>query len=71
MIVTTSELKQNLKQYLQSSEKEDVLISRNGKIIAKIVNPYSKQLDILHSLRGSLKTTMDEKQIREERTKNL
>lgn len=35
MLITAKELKLNLGKYLKLSENEDILITRNGKVIAK------------------------------------
>lgn len=39
MIVTATEFKINFGKCLDMISKEDVFITRNGKIIAKVVNP--------------------------------
>ena len=52
MIVTATEFKTNFGKYLELIAKEDVFITRNGKIIAKVVNP---QISAVDSLRGILK----------------
>lgn len=35
--ITTSELKANIARYISIVEKEDILITRNGKIVAKLI----------------------------------
>ena len=67
MIVTATEFKTNFGKYLELIAKEDVFITRNGKIIAKVVNP---QISAVDSLRGMLKDVpadLDQDSIREER----
>ena len=39
MEITATELKKNLGKYLELADKEDVLITKNGKIIARLVKP--------------------------------
>jgi len=39
MEITATELKKNLGKYLELAETEDVLITKNGKIIARLVKP--------------------------------
>ena len=39
MSVTATELKMNLGKYLMLAETEDVFITKNGKVIAKLTNP--------------------------------
>lgn len=67
MIVTATEFKTNFGKYLELIAKEDIFITRNGKIIAKVVNP---QISAVDSLRGILKDVPadpDLDSIREER----
>lgn len=71
MIVTTTELRTNQKKYLELSKTEDVYITRNGKIFAKITNPYADKLATLRSLKGSIPSSMSVEEVEEERTKNL
>ena len=71
MIVTTTQLRENQKEYLDLSKTEDVYITRNGKIFAKITNPYADKLATLRSLKGSIPSSMSVEEVEEERTKNL
>ena len=52
MIVTATEFKTNFGKYLEMIAKEDIFITRNGKTVAKVVNP---QVSAVDSLRGMLK----------------
>ena len=52
MIVTATEFKTNFGKYLDMLTKEDIFITRNGKTIAKVINP---QVSAVDSLRGMLK----------------
>lgn len=52
MIVTATEFKTNFGKYLEMVAKEDIFITRNGKTIAKVINP---QISAVDSLRGMLK----------------
>ena len=40
MSITATELKQNLGKYWMISATEDVFITKNGKVVAKLSNPY-------------------------------
>ncbi len=71
MIVSTTQLRENQKEYLDLSMKEDIYIARNGKIIAKIVNPYANKLAVLESLKGSIPLDMTAEEIADERAKSL
>lgn len=54
MSITATELKQNLGKYLLLSAKEDILITKNGKIIAKLTNPNQNRVNTARSLFGML-----------------
>ncbi len=54
MSITATELKQNLGKYLLLSAKEDILITKNGRIIAKLTNPYQSRVNMAKSLFGVL-----------------
>ena len=54
-IVTSTELKKNLSYYLQLSEKEEIHITKNKKVIAIIKNPKSNAFEDFLKLRGCLK----------------
>lgn len=67
MIVTATEFKTNFGKYLEMVAKEDIFITRNGKTIAKVINP---QISAVDSLRGMLKNVpadVDLDSLREER----
>lgn len=67
MIVTATEFKTNFGKYLDLIAQEDIFITRNGKTIAKVVNP---QISAVDSLRGMLKDApadLDLDSVREER----
>ena len=69
MMVTATEFKMNLGKYLDMVAKEDVLITKNGKTIAKMVNPNVSAVD---SLRWLLKgADVDLQEMREERRESL
>ena len=54
MSITATELKQNLSKYLLMAQREDVFITRNGKVVAKLTNPYQDRVDMAKSLFGIL-----------------
>ena len=52
MSITATELKQNLGKYLLLSATEDIFITKNGKVIAKLSNPNQDRVDMAESLFG-------------------
>ena len=54
MSITATELKQNLGKYLLLSASEDVYITKNGKVVAKLTNPNQNRVKTAKSLFGIL-----------------
>ncbi len=67
MSITATELKENLAKYLQLSQTEDIYITKNGKVIAKLSNPYMNRIDDAKSLFGVLPKDADLEEAKEER----
>jgi prevent-host-death family protein len=68
MIVTATEFKTNIGKYLALAGSEDVLVTKNGRSVAKLVAARDARTSALRSLRGMLKgsdATLES--IREER----
>lgn len=70
MIVTATEFKTNFGKYLDMLLSEDIFITRNGKTIAKMVNPNVSAVNAISGmLAGKLPDNFDAKALREERLK--
>lgn len=68
MIVTATEFKTNFGKYLDMLLSEDIFITRNGKTVAKVVNPNVSAVDAISGmLAGKLSDHYDAKTLREER----
>ncbi|MBR0303468.1 MAG: type II toxin-antitoxin system prevent-host-death family antitoxin [Clostridia bacterium] len=67
MSITATELKSNLGKYLLLSATEDIYITRNGKIVSKLTNPFQERVDIARSLFGILPDDVTLKQAKDER----
>lgn len=52
MTVTATEFKTNLGKYLEIVLDEDILITKNGKVIAQLSKPQFNKLTALRSLVG-------------------
>ena len=59
MSVTATELKNNLGKYLVLSATEDIFITKNGKVVAKLNNPYQSRVETAKSLFGILPIDAD------------
>lgn len=67
MSITATELKNNLGKYLMLAATEDIFVTKNGKVVAKISNPYQDRVDIAKSLFGILPADVTLEDAREER----
>jgi prevent-host-death family protein len=52
MLVTATEFKNNIGKYFALVADEDILITKNGKNIAKLSSAKQNKLDIVNSLFG-------------------
>ena len=61
MEITLTELKGNLGKYVKMSQEEDILITKNGKIISRLTEPFNARKEkmekkrIARELVGSIK----------------
>ena len=69
MTVTATEFKTNLGKYLEIVYDEDILITKNGKVIAQLSKPQFNKLAALRSLVGIANngTDVSLNEIKEER----
>ena len=67
MSITATELKANLGKYLLLAASEDIFITRNGKVVARLTSPYQDKLDAVDALFASIPATMTLDEAREER----
>lgn len=67
MSITATELKNNLGKYLILSATEDVFITKNGKVVAKLTNPYQDRVETAKSLFGILPKDVDAEETKRER----
>ena len=71
MSVTSAELQANLDKYLLLAATEDVLITQNGKVMAKPSAPFQDRVEIAESLLGVLPQTSTLDEVREERLSEI
>ena len=71
MSITATELKMNLGKYLSMAETEDIYITRNGKVIAKLTNPNQDRVDMAKSLFGIIPNDITLEEAREERLSQI
>lgn len=71
MSITATELKLNLGKYLRLAESEDIFITRNGKVVAKLSNPNADRVEMARSLLGIIPADITQEEARAERTSKL
>lgn len=71
MSITATELKANLSKYLLLSATQDIFITRNGKVISKLTNPFQERVDVAKSLFGILPADITLEEAKKERLEKL
>lgn len=71
MSITATEFKMNLGKYLLLSQTEDIYITKNGKVVAKLTNPNQDRVDIAKSLFGVIPADVTVEEAREERLSKI
>ena len=69
MIITSTEFKSNIGYYLSLVSQEDIVITRNGKCVARLIKEKEDLVAIAKSLVGILPDTITLKEAREEKFK--
>lgn len=68
MQVTATEFKLNFGKYLDMLRTEDIWITRNGKTVAKMINPNVSSVDAISGiLEGRVSPDIDRRSLREDR----
>lgn len=67
MVITATEFKTNLGKYLDMVSQDDIFITRNGKTVAKIINPNISAVDSIRGILKNAPSDLDLKSVREER----
>ena len=71
MSISTTELKLNLSKYLLIAKTEDVFITENGKIVAKLTNPFQERIDKVKALIGILPADITAEEAKQERLNRI
>ena len=67
MSITATELKMNLAKYLLLAATQDIYVTKNGKVVAKLTSPYQDKLSTAESLIGILSDDISLEEAKEER----
>lgn len=71
MSITATELKTNLSKYLHLAETEDVYITKNGKVVAKLSNPHADRRKVAESLIGIISPDITPEDAKKERLSRI
>ena len=71
MVLTATQFKNKFGEYLAMVYKEDIYITRNGKVIAKITDPTANRMRMTESLFGILPNNINIDEILSERLNNI
>lgn len=71
MIITATELKLNLDKYLIMAETNEIYVTQNGKIVAKLTTPYKERVDVAKSFFGVMSDDVTLEESREERVSKI
>ena len=63
MLITVTELKNNLEKYLHLAAVEDIYITRSGRVIARLSSPYRDGVKIAKSLLGQSKQIATDEEV--------
>lgn len=69
VIVSSSEFKTNLGKYLSLVAEEDIIITKNGKRVARLIKEKEDKIAIAKSLIGILPSTVTKEEAKEEKYK--
>jgi len=69
VFITADELKNNLSKYLMFAADEDIIITKNGKSIAKLTSIAEDKVSAIDSLLGILPVNASIEEARDERLK--
>jgi antitoxin (DNA-binding transcriptional repressor) of toxin-antitoxin stability system len=66
--ITATEFKTNMGHYLEMIPYEDIWVTKNGKLVARLVNPNVSSVDSISGiLKGKISENTDRYSLREER----
>ena len=71
MTITLTELRKNPGKYLILSAMEDIFITRKGKVISKLTNPFKERVDTAKTLFGVIQGDITLDKSKEERLESI
>ena len=71
MIVSSTEVQNNFGKYLDMASKQEIVITKNGATVARLIGVQIKEKSLSEQLRGIIPADVDEKAIKAERMSRL
>ncbi len=71
MFITATEVKHNQGKYLLLAETTDIFITRNGKIVVKLINPNQDRVKMAEPLFGILPDNRTIEEAKKERLSKI
>ena len=71
MIVSSTDIQNNFGKYLEMAAGQEIIITRNGTAIARLIGMKRQKKTISEQLRGILPVDIDENAIKDERMARL
>ncbi|MCL1918389.1 MAG: type II toxin-antitoxin system prevent-host-death family antitoxin [Peptococcaceae bacterium] len=67
MIVTSTDIQNNFGKYLELASDQEIVITKNGSAVARLVGIKVREKSFSEQLRGIIPFHVDEEQIKSER----
>lgn len=72
MVITATEFKTNFGHYLDLVPTEDIWVTKNGKVVVRLVNPNVSAVDSISGiLKGKVSEEIDRHSMQDERRGSL
>ena len=71
MYLTATQFKNNFGEYLSLAAKEDIYVTKNNKVVAKVSNPSFNRMKAVESLFGTLPPDFDTDRILAEKRERI
>ena len=67
MIATSTDVQNNFGKYLEIAAGQEVVITRNGAAVARLIGMKAQEKSLSEKLRGIVPADIDEKAVKDER----
>ena len=71
MTVKSTDVQNNFGKYLEMAAEQDIVITRNGTAVARLIGIHAQGKSLSEQLRGILPADTDEKALKAERLSQL